>query len=501
MPDLTRTDIVAGLRALGLAPGERVLVHSSLSALGQVEGGADTVIDALLEAVGSEGLVAVPTFGGAQPFDRRSTPTNLGCIPDRFWRRPEAVRSLHPTHSVAAIGKGAAELIADHEKAPTAYGEGTPYHKLAMTGGKILFIGVDQDRNTSLHAAEALAGMSYLKEVERGYVADSGEVATIPVAAMAGPHRNFLGLDPLFRERGIMRMGKIGRAVCRLIDGKTMLETALEALRRDPAVMLCDNPACADCVRQREAVGAVPLSDQDFLAALAEAHLQAGSVKAARLAQEDFTLAAVTADISEDPEVIFGALRAEGISALEMTGEEYNRWGHALPEGFRIVALRGTFDDGVTIGLAERLGLPLILPVGDREEYEAAAELRAGGMTVYLQNTWQTSGFYRGLYAGSESDPPLAFSPARFAGAAEHPFLQVFYRGPLRRNTAHVYVDDALWDGTPTLPGRGNAEVKEIISILRCRSFGGVLALRSHTPGVAAFRQAAGAFWKLLETM
>lgn len=501
MADLTRAGIVAGLQALGLGTGDRVLVHSSLSALGHVDGAENAVIDALLEVVGPEGLVAMPTFGGGPPFDRKTTPTSLGHIPDKFWRRAEAVRSLHPTHSVAAIGAGAAELIAGHESAPTAYGEGTPYHRLATSGGKILFLGVDQDRNTTLHTAETLAGAAYLRGIVASYVNDAGEIVTITVAAMAGPHRNFLGMDRLFRERGIMQVGKIGQAVCRLLDGTAMLETALEALERDPAALLCDNQACADCVRQRQTVGLTPRSDRDFREVIREADAGSPSAKAARLAGEDFTLAAVTADIGEDPEQLFGALRAEGIAALEVTGEEYNRWGHALPAGFRIAALRATFDDGVTLGLAEHLGVPLIVGVGDREEYEAAAEMAASGMAVYMQNTWEVSDFYRGLYMSEAGAPPLAFSPARFAGAGEHPFLRVFYRGPIRRHTAYVYVDDALASGTPTLPGRGNGEVKEILSILRCRSFNGVLSVRTHTPGVAAFREAMGAFWRLLDTM
>ncbi len=501
MPDLNHADLVAGLRSLGLAPGDRVLVHSSLSALGRVQGGADTVIGALLTAVGPSGLVVVPTFGGPAPFDRRLTPTSLGQIPERFWRRPEAVRSLHPTHSVAAIGAGAAELLAGHEQAPTAYGPDTPYHRLATTGGKILLLGVDQDRNTTLHTAETLAGAAYLQDIEGSYVNDQGEVVTIPIAAMAGPHRNFLAMDPLLRDRGLLRVGRLGRAVCRLMDGDSLLDTALDALRRDPAALLCDNPACGDCVAQRRAVGAVPLEDADFLAALAATGPPTPAARAARLAEEDFTLAAVTATLSEDPDAILAALHSEGIFALEVTGQEYNRWAHDLPEGFRVVALRGTFDDGITLGLAAHLGLPLILPVGDEEEFRAAADLVAGGMTVFIQNTWPPSGFYRGLYAGEEHDPPLAFSPARFAGAGEHPFLQVFYRGPLRRMTRYVYADDALRDGTPTLPGRGHAEVKEIVSILRCRGYQGVICLRAPAPGLESFRQTAGAFRRLLDTM
>lgn len=187
---LTRADIIQGLKALGLQAGDKVLVHSSLVALGKVDGGPETVIDALLDTVGPEGLVVVPTFACKAPFDRRSSSTALGAIAEALWKRKEAIRSLHPTHSVAAIGKGAAELVKDHEKQPTAYAEGTPYVKIARSGGKILLMGVDQDRNTTLHAAEAIAGVPYMKDIEGTYVDDNGQPVTIPIAAMAGPHRD-----------------------------------------------------------------------------------------------------------------------------------------------------------------------------------------------------------------------------------------------------------------------------------------------------------------------
>ncbi|MBI3945050.1 MAG: AAC(3) family N-acetyltransferase [Armatimonadetes bacterium] len=477
MRALTRDDIVAGLRALGLQPGDKVLVHSSVAALGRVEGGPDAVIDALLAAVGPAGLVMVPTFATARPFDRRTASTPLGAIPDAFRRRPGAVRSKHPTHSVAAIGAGAAELIRDHEKVPTAYAEGTPYYRLAEVGGKILLLGVDQDRNTTLHAAEAIAGSPYLTHVTATYVDDDGREVTIPVAAMAGPHRNFIGLDRLFRERGVVRVGRIGSAVCRLMDARRMLDVAIEALRADPAAVLCDNPACADCVLQR------------------------GAIKAARLREEAFTLAAVAGDISDNLAEIEFALRGEGIAALELTPDEHDKFGAALADaGITVAAIRSAGGaDGAA--RARRLGVPLIVPAGTREEIEAAASLRATGCTVYVENVGLPSAHYAELLAEVTGAPPLALNPGRFAAAREKPFLQVFYRGPLRKRLAHFYVDDATWDGAPALPGRGNGEVKEILSMLRCRSYSGIVTLRSHVRGVPAFREAAAAFWGLLDTM
>ncbi len=476
---MTRAEIAAGLRELGLDKGDRVLVHSSLVALGDVEGGADAVIDALLDAVGEDGLVVVPTFACAPPFDRRKSATPLGAVADTLWRRPNAVRSLHPTHSVAAIGRGADELIRDHEKAPTAYGEGTPYHSLAVNGGKILLLGVDQDRNTTLHTAEALSGAVYLTGIQGTYVADNGRKITIPIAAMAGPHRDFIGLDRLFRERGIMRIGRIGGAVCRLIDSGAMLEAALEALNRDPAAVLCDNPACADCAMQR------------------------GKIKAARLANESFKLAAVAGDISDDPDVVLRTLQSEGISAVELTPEEFDDYEEYVTKGrIEVVAIRSDRDDPDIDELADSLMVPIIMPVANHEELECALRVaRRGIAPVLVENTGAPSAFYEELPHEHPNDPRLAFNPAGFAAAGEKPFLEVFYRGRLRKLTDHFYIADGDWPGNPTLPGRGNGEVKELISMLRCRSYSGVMTLRPPEHGPDAFRRAAAAFWDLLDNM
>lgn len=477
---LSGSEIVAGLRKLGLCEGDRVLVHSSLVALGNVDGGADAVIDALLEAVGTEGLVVVPTFACASPFDRRTSSTPLGAIPETLRKRPEAVRSLHPTHSVAAIGKGAEDLIRDHEKQSTAYAEGTPYCRLARSGGRILLLGVDQDRNTTLHAAEAIAGAPYLGAIEGTYVDDDGKLVTITVPAMAGPHRDFIGLDRLFRENSAMKIGKIGKAICRLMDAGKMLELAIEAMRKDPAAVLCDNPACGDCIMQR------------------------GKIKAARLADEDFTLAAVADDISDDPEEIILALQAEGIDALQITPNDFEAFGARLVQaGIRIVAVESAPDDEEGARLAAKLQVPWITPVADRSNLEQALALRSEcSADLLMMNDGAPSDFYCGIYAGQADAPPLAFSPAGFAMAAEHPFLGVFYRGKLRKQSRHFYIDDyALLDHARVVPGLGNAEVREIVSMLRCRCYDGVLTLRSPETGYSAFRATAAAFWNLLDNM
>jgi aminoglycoside 3-N-acetyltransferase len=104
------------LEALGVRRGGVLLVHSSLSSLGFVAGGAHTVIGALRMALGPEGTLVVPTHTWDRPgrgdfaFDVRSTPSCVGVISETFRAMPEAIRSLHPTHSVAAVGPMARDL-------------------------------------------------------------------------------------------------------------------------------------------------------------------------------------------------------------------------------------------------------------------------------------------------------------------------------------------------------------------------------------------------------
>ena len=160
--------IASDLQILGVSKGETVLVHSSLRSLGPVEGGAETVVQGLLNALGEEGTLLFPalsfaTVGVSNPlFDVRKTPSCVGALPEYFRQRQGTCRSVHPTHSVSGTGKKAPDLLKDHFLDETSCGENSPFRRLREEGDWILFIGCSIAPNTSMHAVEELVTPPYL---------------------------------------------------------------------------------------------------------------------------------------------------------------------------------------------------------------------------------------------------------------------------------------------------------------------------------------------------
>jgi aminoglycoside 3-N-acetyltransferase len=254
---VTKRDIVSGLRSMGVHHGAILLVHSSLSSFGHVEGGAETVVDALLKAVGSQGTVLVPTLTGSEAlnaanppiFDPVSTACWTGRIPEVFRQRPQAVRSLHPTHSVAAIGARAVELTVEHEQSITPCGPDSPYGRLARAGGAILLLGVSHNSNTTFHLVEELVGVPY--HIQPGFVpaqvVEHDQARTVHLMLHRyGPARDFGRMEPLFCERGIQRDGQIGNARVRLVDARRMVALTSQALRQDPAILLAHDKSAGE---------------------------------------------------------------------------------------------------------------------------------------------------------------------------------------------------------------------------------------------------------------
>ncbi len=526
---LTKDDIVRGLRALGVGPGMTIMVHSALSALGRVEGGAQTLIEALIEAVQPGGTVAMPAMSGGGVFDLETSASNVGSVTEAFRHYPGVTRSFHPSHSACAIGPKTDYLLRDVLDQPTAVGSESPWGRLSrLPEGYVLLLGVDQDRSTLLHHPEELVRPPYLSPIEREYRAEDGSVGTKTLELFPGPHRDFLGLEPLLREGKAMRIGKVGKAVARLMHAGTTVEIVVDALRKDPAAVLCDNPNCDDCVMQRAKIKAHDLARQDFTAAA--------------LLDE---LVDDLADAADGGEWA-GGMRAiwnEGIRAVEL-GERLGAQlltdeGAAAGDFAASLAEMGMSVNCLHCGLApeafmgeeaavrERLaaageraremGIPLVKapspPAGADLEaatlrLRAACEATGDGVTVVFENVpgsaWDTGEACDAplLALAGECDVGFAFNPAHFANVGEKPFLGTYRATKLKRVTRVIYATDGCVPGRPryTLPAQGNGEVKEVISIFRARSFDGFVTLKmGDRRGADEFKRQAEAFRRLLE--
>lgn len=262
---VTQQEIEQGLRSIGLEEGDIVVVHSSLSSFGHVEGGAEIVVDALLDVIGKYGTLIVPTHTyNADPFDAKTTPSVCGAITEAVRNRPNAVRSQHPTHSMAAIGRYAEELTDCHEYAH-AFGEGSPLYNVLERNGKILLIGVTHVSNSMIHVAEELANVPYLDRLRPvNILQPNGKVAR-KIIRRPGCSRGFNEVDEYLKEKRLIWETQIGESTVKLMWSTAVVATAVELLKEDPAALLCTIGDCASCAEAHGMINATQVQMDDEL--------------------------------------------------------------------------------------------------------------------------------------------------------------------------------------------------------------------------------------------
>jgi len=232
----TAESLTADLRALGVEAGEVLFVHSSFRSLGPVAGGAQTVVDALADAVGPDGTILMPSFNLVDKDDRAATwdpatsPSTVGWLTEFFRRMPGTVCSDHYSHSVAARGRRAEWFVCDHRSdeglrspwdvAPwgKTYGVNSPMIRAYDADGKVLMIGVDYTTSTYMHVVEVRHWHERL--------ADDAEADYQYIDRLtAGGYWEGLGR---------MRRGRLGDADCRLFAIREFVDTVLADARRCP---------------------------------------------------------------------------------------------------------------------------------------------------------------------------------------------------------------------------------------------------------------------------
>lgn len=240
----TQQSLLDQLHQLGIDGRGTLLVHSSLKSIGEVEGGADTVLDALTDYM-KDGLLVLPThtwstINASNPmFHVESSPCCVGILPELFRKRPGVVRSWHPTHSVAAIGPDAVAFTKDDHLYDTPCARGSAWGKLLDRKATILLVGVDLKRNTFIHGVEEWVDIPgrLTDEHEQLYtVLPDGTEISVPSRRHCGLSwsEHFWKVDEVLQRKGAMRQGKLGDAVVRVCDAAMVEEIITAMLRANP---------------------------------------------------------------------------------------------------------------------------------------------------------------------------------------------------------------------------------------------------------------------------
>jgi aminoglycoside N3'-acetyltransferase len=259
VPGWTRSKLVEDLRELRVQPGEAVLVHASMRAIGKVEGGADGLLEALCEAVGPDGTICTPAFNSANRIKPGSASTNAqafvdgvdernaGVLAARLAGRPDSLRSLHPTLSFAALGRQAEFLTT---AAPFHYplGSGSPLARLHQLNARVLLIGVGHEANSTLHLAETWADAPYARRRATVVMPDG---AARDMEGSPECSAGFARVEPVLRQARIVRSGAVGYAPAQSMLLRHVVSMAVEMLQGNPEFLLCDRPSCEACTAAR----------------------------------------------------------------------------------------------------------------------------------------------------------------------------------------------------------------------------------------------------------
>jgi len=256
--DVTKEQIINDLRKIGVKKGDHISIALSFKSIGQVVGGAEALIDALVEAVGPDGTVIMNTHSKCHHlkkiksknhtkyYDPEKSPVTTGYIPEVFRKRKNAIRSLDPVYSVAAIGKKAEYLTKISDTSPSPFDH---YSKLGEIGGKMLFIGIGDKLVSIRHQAQYLSGITDYVPPRYGakYKDENGNIQIYICKNVAGCVKALDQITPILRRRGIIKDVKVGNADTVIAPAKETLEEMTKILIKNPSYTLCDNISCLFC--------------------------------------------------------------------------------------------------------------------------------------------------------------------------------------------------------------------------------------------------------------
>ncbi|MEG0691692.1 MAG: AAC(3) family N-acetyltransferase [Oscillospiraceae bacterium] len=239
----TKSELMNDMQKLGLVASDTILVHSSLKSVGEVENGADGVLDAFCEYL-SSGLLVMPGhtwsyINAENPmFDLLESPTCVGVLTELFRKRKDVYRSLHPTHSLLAYGHGAKQFVIGQEQFATPCAPDSCYGMLEKMDGKVVLVGVDFSRCTLVHCVEEVAkitGRLTDTQEQLSIKKEDGEIIAVPSYRHQNANSSYyVKLQPVLEDRNVLIKGKLGDADVLVCKMKDLFRICLELLKKNP---------------------------------------------------------------------------------------------------------------------------------------------------------------------------------------------------------------------------------------------------------------------------
>ena len=264
---VTKDDFVQALRRCGIAEGDLIFVHSSLSEFGHIDGGEATALAALRQAVGPKGTLLMPAFTtsymyiAGQPItDRRFRPfdhadvsrVNTGLLCQTMLGEADVIRSRHPSHSVSGVGPLAKEILEAHKEGDSPTGSTSPLAKLQANGGKIVYFGASPRSTTFLHYLEDCLDLPYLTTAMCQIRNPDGSPRPVLIPKFPSGHRNFYGQDwrgtkifkTLLADGLDVKIATAGLGEIKTMQAGQLYDLGMAALKKDPSLLLCDDMCC-----------------------------------------------------------------------------------------------------------------------------------------------------------------------------------------------------------------------------------------------------------------
>lgn len=244
---LTKQNLIEEFQAIGVEAGDALQVHSSYKSFGGVDGGPQTVIDALLDTLGDEGSLIMPAFNfdfcKGEPWDVNETPSHMGIITELVRKDPRSRRIFHPIYSFSIIGKQAEFLTKDRYK--SSYGRDSLFGKLRQLDGKIMVVGLAyNDSMTFFHHVEEIEGCDYryLKDFTGMVTDEKGNTYEDTFQMLVrdidkGVHTMVDPMAELAEEQGLIKHRQIGEAAVKLMNANDIYAFTVREMKRDPKLL------------------------------------------------------------------------------------------------------------------------------------------------------------------------------------------------------------------------------------------------------------------------